>query len=132
VRNRCYSALAILVALAASGCGVGKSDFQRQSGDAGAELAAAAHTLRAVHEGQLDVRYARASFVNYRESLSGVEANLSSPQTGPETANRNNLIQLYRRAQPALQEPCLESDCNWRAQLDALDAASAALIEAGG
>jgi hypothetical protein len=132
VRNRCYALLAILVALAASGCGVGKSGFQRQAGDAGAELAAAARTLRAVHEGQLDVRFARASFVNYRESLSDVEANLSSPQNGPQTANRDHLIQLYRRAQPALQEPCLERDCDWRAQLDALDAASAALIEAGG
>lgn len=124
--------LAIVVALAATACGVGKSDFQRQAGDTGAELAAAAHTLRAVHDGQLDVRYARASFANYGEQLSDVEGSLPSPQTGPETANRARLIQLYRRAQPALQQPCLEGDCDWRAQLDALDAASAAFIEAGG
>jgi hypothetical protein len=124
--------LAILFALSASGCGVGKSDFQRQAGDAGAELAAAGRTLRAVHEGQLDNRFAQASFVNYRDQLSDVEAGLSAPRTGPETANRDRLIQLYRRAQPALEDPCFESDCDWRAQLDALEAASAAFIEAGG
>jgi hypothetical protein len=122
----------VLVLVGASGCGGGKSDFERKAGDTGAELAASARTLEAVHGGHLDVRYARASFVNYREQLSGVESDLSASQTAVDTATRDRLLKLYRRAQPALDAPCLESACDWRAQVRALDSAANAFIASGG
>jgi hypothetical protein len=124
--------LVVLVLVGTAACGVGTSDFERQAGDTGAELAAAARTLEAVHDGRLDVRYARASFANYREQLSGVESDLSAAQPTTDTATRDRLLQLYRRAQPALDAPCLEGACDWRAQVRALDSAAKAFIASGG
>src|SRR2546429_4576488 len=92
--------LIVLVLVGTSACGVGKSDFERQAGDTGAELAAAARTLEAVHNGRLDVRYARASFANYREQVSGVESSLASAQPASDSATRDRLLELYRGAQP--------------------------------
>ena len=123
--------LIVLVLVGTAACGVGTSDFERQAGDTGAELAAAARTLEAVHDGRLDARYARASFANYREQLSGVESDLSAAQA-VDTATRDRLLQLYRRAQPALDAPCLEGACDWRAQIRALDSAANAFIASGG
>lgn len=124
--------LIALVLLGASACGVGKSDFERQAGDTGAEFAAAARTLEAMHNGRLDVRYARASFANYREQLSGVESDLSAAPAATDTSTRDHLLKLYRDAQPAIDAPCLETACEWRGQIRALDSAAQAFIAAGG
>jgi hypothetical protein len=124
--------LIVLLLVGASACGVGKSDFQRNAGDAGAELAAAARTLEAVHDGRLDTRYARASFANYREQLSGVESDLSTAGTVPDPATRDSLLRLYRIAQQAIDAPCLEPSCDWQGQVRALDSAAEAFIAAGG
>jgi hypothetical protein len=122
----------ILVLAGTMACGAGKSDFQRQAGDTGAELAAAARTLEAVHDGRLDVRYARASFANFREQLSDVESSLSAAAPATDTATRDRLLQLYSHAHPAIDSPCLEASCDWRRQVRALDSAAKAFIAVGG
>ena len=112
--------------------GCGKSEFQRNAGDAGAEMAAAARTLEALHEGRLTQQFARASFVNYREQLADVESQLASAEPHPDRAELNRLLALFRGARPAIEDPCLEDGCDWRGQVRALDDASKAFIEAGG
>lgn len=131
MRNARRLLLIVAALLAATACQATKSDFERQASDTGAELAAASRTLRAVHEGRLDVRYARASFANYEEQLSGVDSQVSSAE-GTSAETRQRLLELYRRARPAIEAPCLDGDCDWRSQLQALDAASAAFTAAGG
>ena len=123
------AALAILALLA---CGPGKSEFQRNAGDAGAEMAAAARTLEALHQGRLTRQFARASFVNYREQLADIDSQLTSAEPHSDRAELQRLLALYRSAKPAIEDPCLEDDCDWRGQVKALDEASKAFVQAGG
>src|SRR5690349_24982844 len=68
-------ALALALALiVGAGCALAQSAFARTAGNAGAAFAAAAVTLRFAHEGKLTAAYARASFVNYRAELDGLDA----------------------------------------------------------
>ena len=123
---------AALAILAVAACAAGKSEFQRNAEDAGAEMAAAARTLEALHQGRLTQRFARASFVNYREQLADVESQLTSAEPHPDRVELNRLLTLYRSARPAIEDPCLGDGCDWRGQVRALDDASKAFLEAGG
>jgi hypothetical protein len=124
--------LAALALLLVSACGTGQSDYQRQAATAGAEMAAAARTLEAVHQGRLRPEYARASFVNYREQLEDVDTELSASGSSVDRAQLARLRELYRAARPAFEEPCLEAGCDWRGQVRALDEAAKAFLQAGG
>jgi hypothetical protein len=51
----------------------------------------------------------------------------------PSGPQLSRLVDLFRKAWPAVQSPCLEGGCDWRAQVTALRAAASALErEAGG
>jgi hypothetical protein len=49
-----------------------------------------------------------------------------------ESAATPRLIDLYRKAYPAVAQPCLSSGCDWQQQVSRLDQASQALLKAGG
>ena len=120
----CLSALA--------GCQATQSAFDLTAGNTGASLAAAATMLRYEHEGRVTKLYAQSSFVNFQSQLQGVETQLPSLAGAPSRVEVGKLLRLYRRAAPAVQNPCLEDRCGWRRQLRALQRASDAFVKAGG
>ena len=125
--------MALLAAIAAipvlSGCEVTKTQFQNTAGGAG-ELAAAATTLEYVHEGRLNRAYASSAFASYRDALLVTEKQLPTVPGAPDTGPVAELLTLYRPAYRAVEQPCLDDSCDWRAQVDALKKASEALVKA--
>jgi len=113
------------VALALSGCAMVRSVFATQAGSAGDELAAAAVTLHYVHEGKITKPYARSAIANF-------EPKLRQAKGAPSGAEGDRLVAVYRAAVPALDAPCLDDGCDWQGQAATLEAAAAALREAGG
>ena len=126
------AALAAVVALLTAGCSASKSPFARQAGDAGEEFAAAAITLRDLHEGRLTRAYAQSSFVNFEKAVGDVPEQLPKASGHPDPGALQHLLDLYRPASRAVAEPCLDAGCDWQGQVAALEAASKAFIEAGG
>jgi hypothetical protein len=120
----------LALCLAFSGCAATQSDFTRQTASAGGELAAAALTLAAAHQGRLTFAYARGSFVNYQSQLDGLDAQLPGLQGAPDRAMVRHLLDLYAPAMRAVEQPCLDTACDWRAQVGALNRASAAFLQA--
>ncbi|MDP9325993.1 MAG: hypothetical protein M3O87_05595 [Candidatus Dormibacteraeota bacterium] len=123
-----FAAIAVLPLL--SGCDVTKTQFQNTAGGAGGELAAAATTLQYVHEGRLNRAYASSAFASYRDALLVTEKQLPSVPGAPDAATIAELLKLYRPAYTAVEDPCLDDSCDWRAQVDALKKASEALVNA--
>lgn len=125
-------AVALTLSLTLSGCEIVRSGFATQAGTAGAELAAAAATLRYVHEGRISRPYAQSAFANYRESLRNFEPKLRQAKGAPSRAEVNRLVAVFRAAVPALEAPCLDDGCDWQGQAAMLEAAAVTLSEAGG
>jgi hypothetical protein len=121
----------LLCGVLLAGCG-GGGRFQEVASSAGSELAAAATTVDYVHTGRLPVAFARASFVNYRSSLQDTEQQLRTAGGAPRGARLDRLLDLYRPAWQAVQQPCLEGGCDWRAQVRALREAGDALDREAG
>ena len=115
-----------------AGCQLTQTGFSRMAGDAGAAFAAASTTLQYVHEGKITAAYAASSFVNFQSELSGLDSTLPSQQGAPDKRTLQHLLDLYKQAMPAVSNPCLDSSCNWRAQVEALNRASEAFVKAGG
>ena len=113
-------------------CTFTRSAFQTKAGDAGSEFAAAAQTIRFVHQGKLTAAYARATFVNYQSALEGLDGELPQADGAPGKGTVDRLIDLYRNAYPAVEQPCLASGCEWQQQVSRIDQASRALLKAGG
>lgn len=130
MRERCL--LLAACALFLTGCAAGQSGFQQAAASAGAELAAAATTVQYAHTGRLPVTFASASFVNYRSALQDTEQQLRTADGAPTGRRLDRLLGLYRPAWEAVQRPCLEGGCDWRAQVRALQQASDALVREGG
>ena len=126
--------LGLLAAIAAlpvlTGCTVTKTQFQNTAGGAGGELAAAATTLEYVHEGRLNRAYASSAFASYRDALLITEKQLPTVPGAPDRATIEELLTLYRPAYRAVEQPCLDDSCDWRAQVEALKKASEALVKA--
>lgn len=120
----------LVMGLVLSGCSATQSDFTRQTASAAGEFGAAALTLSGAHGGRLTFAYARGSFVSYRTQLEGLDAQLPSLQGGPDRATTRQLLDLYEPAMRAVEQPCLENGCDWRAQVGALNRASAAFLRA--
>jgi hypothetical protein len=108
--------------LAGPGVACGSPDVRRQESGSAAELSAAARTLEALHRDRLTPQFARGAFVNYREQLAALDG---APLTGEPR-------RLWLAARPAVEAPCLDAGCDWRAQVSAMDAAAEALRRAGG
>ena len=124
--------LVIGVLLLPTACTMTQSAFARTAGNVGSAFAAAATTLAYAHRQQLTMAYAVASFVTFKSELQGVDAGLTSMQGAPDRRVVRRLVALYRRAEPAVEHPCLARACNWQAQVATLQRASDAFVKAGG
>jgi hypothetical protein len=125
-------ALLALLMWTLAGCQFTQSPFALAVSSAGAEFAAAATTLSYVHSGKISTQYAQGSFVNYRSQLDGLDRQLPSQQGAPGRASIEQLLALYKVAIRAVDDPCLETSCNWQAQVAALNRASQAFLKAAG
>jgi hypothetical protein len=124
--------LVLLVLLVTTGCQITQTPFTRTAGQAGAAFAAAATTLRYAHTGKIWVTYARSSFANYQSELRGLDQQLPSQQGAPGKQAIQQLLDVYKPAMQVVNRPCLDASCNWRAQVEILDRASKAFLEAAG
>ena len=129
-----HAIVASVLVLALSGCvpeSFSKTQFQREAGDATSLLSAAAMTIEFAHTGKLDDRYAQSSIAQYRDLL----VKIPDPATldgSPDTDIVGTLQEQLDASRELLADPCLDDDCDWQAQVDALRQASQAFEEAGG
>ena len=121
-----------MVLMLATGCQFTQTSFSRLAGDAGGTFAAAATTIEYTHEGKLTPAYAASSFVNFQSQLNGLDTTLPSQQGAPDKHTLHHLLDLYQQAMPAVNHPCLDTACNWQAQVAVLNRASEAFVKAGG
>lgn len=104
--------------------------------DAASTFSSAAMTLRFEHpdpgsgETRLTREYATAAFVSYAEAVSNVADELPKAQGAPDQAAAQELADLVRAAAAAVQQPCLDPTCDWSSQVEQLDAAKSALLDA--
>ncbi|HJT58214.1 MAG TPA: hypothetical protein VJ761_17045 [Ktedonobacteraceae bacterium] len=131
-RNCGICCLLFILLLALPACQFTQSSFAKTTGDAGAAFAAAATTLAYAHQGKITYAYAASSFVNYRSELKGLDQQLPSQNGAPDRSMVQRLIDLYRPAIRAIDAPCLSEACDWHTQIDALNRASEAFLQAGG
>ncbi len=131
-RKYCVGFLLPVLLLLVTGCAFQQSAFQKVAGNAGSEFAAAATTLSYAHEGKITSAYAASSFVNYQSQLDGLDQTLPSQQGAPDTHTVQHLLALYKPAVQVIDHPCLDASCSWRVQVDTLNRASKAFLEAGG
>ena len=133
MRRTHYLTLSLCVLLfALTGCQFTQSAFTKTAGNAGSAFAAASTTLTYAHTGKLTVAYTKASFESYQSELSGIDSQLASQQGSPDTHTVQHLLSLYKVAMQAINQPCLETTCDWHAQVSALNQASSAFLKAGG
>lgn len=104
--------------------------FAQTAGDAASSLSVAATTLALVHHDELTKEYAQGTFALLEEALGGVAARLPTLDGRPDQQEVERLTSLFEAAMPAVKDPCLEDDCPWQGQHDALKRASDAFDEA--
>ncbi len=131
-RTRCLALLLCGLLCMLTGCQIAQSSFARTVSNAGAAFAAAETTLTYAHTGKLTMAYAKASFESYQSELSGIDQQLPSQKGSPDTHTVQHLLDLYKTAMQAVNQPCLDATCNWHAQVTALHQASSAFLKAGG
>lgn len=114
--------VALVLALAACSAPSGwtQTPFAREASDAGSTLSAAAELLEAAHTGRLTNRYVRGAFVNLSEQVEGVDSKLPTLEGRPDDATVASLAAGVRAAQPVLASPCVDTGCDWHAQVDTL------------
>ena len=133
MRKTHYLTLSLCVLLfVLTGCQIAQSAFTKTAGNAGSAFAAASTTLTYAHTGKLTTAYTKASFESYQSELSGIDQQLSTQQGSPDTHTVQHLLDLYKTAMQAINQPCLEATCNWHEQVSALNQASGAFLKAGG
>lgn len=123
--------VALALSLALTGCQVAKSAFKDEASTVSANFAAAATTLQYLHEGKLTRQYARATFYSYATVMKGADGSLERASGAPDQPTLNHLLQLYEPAAQAVNDPCLDSQCDWRGQVAALQTAGNAFRQAG-
>jgi hypothetical protein len=127
-RIACFSAA--LVMAGTTSCALAPSDFAKKTGDTASTFAAAETTIRLRHESRLTLAYARGSFVNYRDALEGVDEELAMLPGAPGPAEVQRLVALFRAAESALEDPCLENACDPEPQERVLREAAEAFAKA--
>jgi hypothetical protein len=120
----------VVLAIMLSGCQLAKSAFQDEAATVSANFAAAATTLRYLHEGKLTRQYARATFFSYASLTRGADKPLQNAAGAPDPPARARLLALYGPAAEAIKHPCLERACDWRKQVADLEKASGAFRQA--
>ena len=111
-------------------CTFAQTAFSRTANNAGSAFAAAKTTLTYAHEGKFTYLYAASSFVNFQSELSGTDQTLAAQGTA-DTHTLKRLLALYSPAMQVIDDPCLSNTCNWRKQIEILNRASQAFLEAG-
>jgi hypothetical protein len=122
------AAVMVVVAVWAAACSstsqITESPFERVTSDVAATLSSAAATLEKAHTGELTFPYAAGAFVDYRGKLEGISDTLATLSGAPDSATVDALRASLDKAQPALDEPCVQESCDWQTQLAALRAAA--------
>ncbi len=131
-RTHCLALSLCILLFALTGCQFSQSAFTKTASNAGSAFAAASTTLTYAHTGKLTMAYTKASFESYQSELSGIDQQLPSQHGTPDTRTVQHLLALYKTAMQAVNQPCLETTCNWHAQVAALNQASSAFLKAGG
>lgn len=121
--------IVLLLMFLVTACSITESPFARTAGNIGSAFAAAATTLNYAHEGKITDRYAASSFMQFQSELDGTAQALTSPG-GVDAHTLHQLLALYAPAMRIVDDPCLSNSCDWRAQLAALNRASAAFLKA--
>ena len=111
-------------------CTFTETAFSRTANNAGSAFAAAEVTLTYDHEGRITYSYAASSFVNFQSELSGTDQTLAA-QGAANTHTLQRLLALFSPAIQVIDAPCLSNMCNWRKQIEILNRASQAFLEAG-
>lgn len=127
-----WCGLLSLLLVVMTGCQFTQSGFSRTAGNVGSTFSAASTTLSYAHEGKITYAYARSSFVNFQDQLSGVDQQLSSQGGASDKPTLQHLLSLYSIAMQVVNQPCLQDSCTWRTQVAALNQASQAFLKAGG
>jgi hypothetical protein len=134
ISHRRVTSLAICALLAVSatlaGCQMTQSPFARMATNAGTALAAASTTMTFYHEGKLLNAYAVSSFAGYQSELGGLDQQITASGSGISATEARHLLAIYRQALAVVNDPCLQSSCDWRAQRTVLDQASSAFLRA--
>jgi len=105
--RKCCAGFLLLVLLMTTGCQLTQSAFSRTVGNAGAAFSAASTTLTYAHDGKITSAYAQSSFENYQSELNGLDQQLLSQQGAPDKRTVQHLLDLYRPAMQAINQPCL-------------------------
>ncbi|QBD75373.1 hypothetical protein EPA93_04895 [Ktedonosporobacter rubrisoli] len=113
-----------------SGCQFSQSGFANLADSVGDVFIAANTTISYVQEGKLTPAYARASFVNYRSQLEGVEQQLPTQDGAPDKQKVRRLLALFQPAKQVVERPCLTNSCDWHTQVAILQRAGKAFQEA--
>ena len=111
-------------------CTFTETAFTRTANNAGSAFAAAEVTLTYAHEGRITYSYAASSFVNFQSELSGTDQTLAA-QGAANTHTLQRLLALFSSAIQVIDAPCLSNMCNWRKQIEILNRARQAFLEAG-
>jgi hypothetical protein len=130
LRNATLGLLLLLLLLMLSGCQFAQSGFAKTAGDAGGAFAAASTTLSYAHAGKITFAYARSGFVNYQNELDGLDQELATQSGAPDQHTVQQLLTLYRSAMRVIDQPCLDTGCDWHAQVLLLNKASGAFLKA--
>ena len=127
--------LAALLALGLTGCvqappGWTQTPFQQTASDAGSTFAAAADLLERAHTGSLTNRYLRGAFGNFSEQVANVDTELPTLDGRPDEDAVTALVAVYALARSAIDQPCVEAECDWLGQVAAIRHAAAAFTAA--
>jgi hypothetical protein len=129
--NRHACLLAITLCTVISACtAMTQTPFQRMAGDAAGILAASAETLTALDQNRLTDAYARASFVLYRQALSGLAAKLPEQDGAPSESVARDIASMLVEAERLMATPCVTGSCDRLTQATTLREMSDALIRA--
>ena len=132
-RARLGATLALSLWLAGcSGEPITETPFVRTATEAASLLSAGSYTLQYVHSepARFTVEYGAASMFNYAELVQPIPDELPTLEGAPDDASVQNLVSLVSAALADMQQPCLVGECGWQAQVDRIEAAKSALLEA--
>jgi hypothetical protein len=135
IQNKVWLKIGTLIALLLlisqmTACTFTQTTFARTANNVGSAFAAAEATLTYAHTGKITFSYAASSFVNFQSELSGIDQTLSAQGIG-NTQLLHQLLYLYAQAMRVVEAPCLSNVCDWRGQIEILNRASQAFLNAG-
>jgi hypothetical protein len=122
-----------LVAVACSTDSITETPFVRTATETASLLSAGAYTLRYVHQQpapRFTVEYGAGAMFNYAELVAPIPDELPTLEGAPDAAAVEELVGLVSAALADMQQPCLIGDCGWESQVDRIEAAKQALLEA--